>query len=345
MTPSKKAFGQFVMAKRQAAGLTQRELADLLYITESAVSKWERGLSYPDITLVAPLADQLRVSEGELINASDDHATQRVEREARVYRRWKAAILWTTAIAYATGLVTCFIVNLAVEHTLSWYWVVVAAIALAFCLTTLPLLPVRHRGWLMLGGSIVSLFALLAIVRGLYSDDGGWLLISISAVLFAVVLVIGPIWLARQPLPWTASHHRTVIALAADTVALFLLLLVVMASIGRLDLLWTRALPIAGVCAVLAWAIALVIRYLPVSGLYKAAIAVALFGVYSYAVVQPAIVRITGAQWPRQADLGRWDDGHINGNVDVLSLVLALLLGAVFTVAAAARGRRERALS
>src|SRR5690606_15309102 len=35
------AFGRFVQAKRREAGLTQRELAQLLHVTESAVSKWE----------------------------------------------------------------------------------------------------------------------------------------------------------------------------------------------------------------------------------------------------------------------------------------------------------------
>jgi len=342
MTPSKKAFGQFVIAKRQAAGLTQRELADRLFITESAVSKWERGLSYPDITLVAPLAQQLRVSEGELINASEDHETQQVERDARIYRRWKTTILWTTALMYAVALVTCFIVNLSVAHALTWYWVVVAALALAFSLTTLPLLPVRRAGRVVLGAALLSLFALLAIVRAMYSDGGSWLLIAISSVLFAVVLVFGPIVLAAQPLPQAAARHRLILALGADTVALVLLLFVIMASVGRLDLLATQALPIAALCAVLPWAVALVIRYLPLSGLYRAAIAVALVGVYSYAILRPAIDWVSGWQREQLVDLGRWHGDYINGNVNVLSLVLCLLVGMVLALAAAVRGGRRR---
>jgi transcriptional regulator with XRE-family HTH domain len=132
MNSTKKAFGAFVIARRQAAGLTQRDLAQRLYVTESAVSKWERGVSFPDISLVTPLAQALGVSESELINASEDRATRRVEREALFYRRWKQALLWSTVIGYAVALVTCFIVNLAVGHTLDWFWIVLAAIAVCY---------------------------------------------------------------------------------------------------------------------------------------------------------------------------------------------------------------------
>lgn len=42
----KKSFGEYIRRKRQEAGLTQRELAERLYVAESTVSKWERGVSH-----------------------------------------------------------------------------------------------------------------------------------------------------------------------------------------------------------------------------------------------------------------------------------------------------------
>lgn len=62
----KTTFGKFVQQKRKEKDITQKELADALFITESAASKWERGISYPEITLVSPLCEALDISERQL---------------------------------------------------------------------------------------------------------------------------------------------------------------------------------------------------------------------------------------------------------------------------------------
>ena len=48
--------------------MTQKELAACLYVSDKAVSKWERGLSVPDISLLVPLAEQLNVTVAELLH-------------------------------------------------------------------------------------------------------------------------------------------------------------------------------------------------------------------------------------------------------------------------------------
>lgn len=60
-------FGAFLALLRKAKGMTQRELAEKLYVSDKAVSKWERGLSLPDITLLQPLAETLGASVTELL--------------------------------------------------------------------------------------------------------------------------------------------------------------------------------------------------------------------------------------------------------------------------------------
>lgn len=60
-------FGAFVAAQRKEKGYTQKELADRLFVSDKAVSKWERGLSLPDISLLVPLADVLGVTVMELL--------------------------------------------------------------------------------------------------------------------------------------------------------------------------------------------------------------------------------------------------------------------------------------
>ena len=42
--------------KRKEANMSQKELSDYLHVTDKAISKWERGLSFPDISLLIPLS-------------------------------------------------------------------------------------------------------------------------------------------------------------------------------------------------------------------------------------------------------------------------------------------------
>ena len=60
--------GAFIKRLRKGKNMTQKELADLLHVTDRAVSKWERGLCAPDISLLEPLAAALDVSIVELIS-------------------------------------------------------------------------------------------------------------------------------------------------------------------------------------------------------------------------------------------------------------------------------------
>lgn len=60
-------FGQFVAELRREKGYTQKQLAELLFISDKAVSKWERGLSLPDVSLLLPLAGALDVTATELL--------------------------------------------------------------------------------------------------------------------------------------------------------------------------------------------------------------------------------------------------------------------------------------
>ena len=61
------ALGARIMSFRRAAGFTQRELACRVGVSPQAVSKWERGLSCPDITILDELADATGVSVSAIL--------------------------------------------------------------------------------------------------------------------------------------------------------------------------------------------------------------------------------------------------------------------------------------
>ena len=61
--------GTLIRTLRTRLGLTQRELAERLTVSDRTISKWERGLGCPDISLLAPLAAALGVSTESLLTA------------------------------------------------------------------------------------------------------------------------------------------------------------------------------------------------------------------------------------------------------------------------------------
>lgn len=59
--------GALIAARRKALGLTQKQLAERLLVSDKAVSKWENGASYPEVTLLPPLAQLLGITVDELL--------------------------------------------------------------------------------------------------------------------------------------------------------------------------------------------------------------------------------------------------------------------------------------
>lgn len=64
-----KKFGAFIAKCRKDQHMTQSDLAEVLHVTDKAVSRWERGVGFPDINTIEPLADALGVSILELMQS------------------------------------------------------------------------------------------------------------------------------------------------------------------------------------------------------------------------------------------------------------------------------------
>ena len=92
------AFGAFVAAQRKEKGCTQKELADRLFVSDKAVSKWERGLSLPDISLLVPLSQALDVTVMELLQGRKLEAERKDELKlgfSEVERLVKKAVMFS----------------------------------------------------------------------------------------------------------------------------------------------------------------------------------------------------------------------------------------------------------
>lgn len=62
--------GEAIRSLREKNRLTQSELADRIGVSDKAVSRWETGKGYPDITLLEPLAEALMISTAELLSGN-----------------------------------------------------------------------------------------------------------------------------------------------------------------------------------------------------------------------------------------------------------------------------------
>lgn len=65
-------FGRMITVLRKEKGMTQLELAEKMGVTDKAVSKWERDLSFPDISAIPKLAGIFGVTVDELMQVKAD---------------------------------------------------------------------------------------------------------------------------------------------------------------------------------------------------------------------------------------------------------------------------------
>lgn len=61
-------IGKFIATERKTQGFTQRQLADLLGISDKTVSKWETGKGLPEVSLMIPLCETLHITVNDLLS-------------------------------------------------------------------------------------------------------------------------------------------------------------------------------------------------------------------------------------------------------------------------------------
>lgn len=72
-------FGVFIAQIRKEKGMTQKELGECLFVSDKTVSKWECGLSMPNIVLLMLIADNLGVTVTELLRGERMQAEQKLD--------------------------------------------------------------------------------------------------------------------------------------------------------------------------------------------------------------------------------------------------------------------------
>jgi transcriptional regulator with XRE-family HTH domain len=193
---SNESMANFILELRKSKNMTQKQLAEKLNVTDKAISKWERGLGYPDITILSSLADILGVTTNELLNGHRDEVPNpKVDADVEnalkfadqvITKKRKTArsiIKFGMSITFLIAIITCMICDLAITHSLTWSWYVISSVVFT---------------WLMIMPLI--LFEKPKIALSLLSFS-----IFIIPFLFALQTIIGNIDMMTLSLPVSAA--------------------------------------------------------------------------------------------------------------------------------------------
>ena len=121
-------FGATISALRKTKGMTQLDLAHQMGVTDKAVSKWERDLSFPDVASLPKLAEVLDTSVDELLEVKT--AAQEKPAESKVPALVEL-VLKAVALAMGVGVTALTIMDeVAPRHALGLLGIGLACVAL-----------------------------------------------------------------------------------------------------------------------------------------------------------------------------------------------------------------------
>lgn len=208
-------MARFIAERRKTKKITQKQLAEHLGITDKAVSKWERGLSCPDISLLSELAAILEVSTSELLNGETadlckpdpvDHMVEAALAYANTVTKNKVRnIRLVSAVVISLlsllGMIVCVICNLALTGRLSWAWFPISSLIYLW-LIVMPVVLRSRRGifFSLIAANLFTLPFLFALEK-IIGTEG--LILPLGVPVFgAAILYLWIVYLLINKTKW-----------------------------------------------------------------------------------------------------------------------------------------------
>lgn len=197
-----KKVGSFISSMRKQKSLTQKELAEKLNVTNKAISKWETGNGYPEITIVPELAKVLGVTTAELLNGelnvkevSDNEEASTIINETVKYydkdRMKKGNIV--IAIIFIVSVLSsciCLLCNYLINNKFNWSLYVVGAFIVLLAII-IPIFKLkRFRAEVSLGGFTITLIPYLFLIQYL-APIKGWAIPLALPIVILSILALG----------------------------------------------------------------------------------------------------------------------------------------------------------
>lgn len=236
----------------------------------------------------------------------------------------KAGLL--TSCVLLIPLIVCLICNLAIGHSLNWFFIVLTSLMVFASVTVVPLITSEHTGLWTIGSFTVSVILLLFVIS-LYTH-GNWFLIAAIPTLFGISLICIPYIIKKLPLPNSLANRKGLLIMGWNTLWVYIIVIVCGFYIHDYKY-WLTALSITTISITLPWFIFFVIRYLRIPTLIKIGlitIAIGLFQTFGNDFIGFCIDRKLRLSI-FHADFSNWSTDYIDSNVGLIVFLSCLLIG------------------
>jgi len=201
-------FGGVIARARKEKGMTQRELAEILRVTDKAVSKWERGKGYPEITLLPPLSKALDIPTKDLLcddveeeavasdEVSEKIITGVIQYSGAISRQKLSRIVFPIlSSALALSAFICLLVNYCIDQTFTWSIYPLVSLLLCFIILIPIFFLKKHRTLAAHGVLLAALIPYLYVIERMTPVDGWVLPLALPIAVLSIGVSAIIVWL------------------------------------------------------------------------------------------------------------------------------------------------------
>jgi len=272
-----------------------------------------------------------------------DEKNSVLQEHAKKTRKRTYTIGVVTAAVLMVPVIVCLICNLAIGHSLDWFFIVLASLAIFASITVVPLVVEKNAGLWTLGCFTGSLLSLLLVVN-IYTGTN-WFVLAAVPIIFGLSVLFAPYVIKRIKLPLALANKKGLLVMIWDTLWLYAIIL----SVGWItnvdEYYWHNAIAITAYCVLLPWVLFLIIRYskMPgkakeskMHGLIKGGLCIIVSGVYM-TITNNVINKIIGGgtYWSfKHTDFSNWNTvATANANIWTIILLTTVTIGLFLIVA------------
>lgn len=242
-------------------------------------------------------------------------------------------------------VLVCLICNLAVNHALDWFFIVLTSLLVLASVTVVPFAAAEKKFLWSLISFVASLLLLLLTIN-IYTG-GSWFFLAAVPVIFGLSVVFMPFLVRNIPIPGRFCGRKGLFVMLWDTLWLYGIILVCGLHTAYPDY-WRIALPITTFCVFAVWVIYLTARYIKLPsaglpGLAKAGVLTILAGVFTVLVndVVNAVLFGHFRSFLLNVNFSVWNDFTINPNVHAILLLTTAAAGGGMLVLGMCRKRKK----